>query len=365
MWLKRSSTNDTKIMTISKFEIRFFSVGNSKKGGDAILIRLYDKDNNPTVIVIDGGYSDNGQEILDYLTNCGLDKIDLVVNTHPDMDHISGLIAIFKDENIKIGKLLMNRPWRDANLKVTYFEDGRITEKSLNKRLTESFKQAYQLEQLARGKIGENNIVHPVRGNVYFDVLKIIGPSTDLYRKHLLASDKTPTSSNADSVRVFSRKILKFVRYVKGTFIGWIDGENTSDINETSIVMALSLPGYKFLFTGDVGKDGLKESLDYYETFEGCQAKDFTHMQIPHHGSRKNLNPSLIRRIGATTYYVSCPPDGFSEGHPSKRLINKIKQMYPEAYIYYTKRGWLSHFKNLEIGGSPADSYPVFDEIDI
>ena len=60
MWLKRSSTNDTKIMTISKFEIRFFSVGNSKKGGDAILIRLYDKDNNPTVIVIDGGYSDSG-----------------------------------------------------------------------------------------------------------------------------------------------------------------------------------------------------------------------------------------------------------------------------------------------------------------
>ena len=215
MWLKRSSTNDTKIMTISKFEIRFFSVGNSKKGGDAILIRLYDKDNNPTVIVIDGGYSDNGQEILDYLTNCGLDKIDLVVNTHPDMDHISGLIAIFKDENIKIGKLLMNRPWRDANLKVTYFEDGRITEKSLNKRLTESFKQAYQLEQLAIGKIGENNIVHPVRGNVYFDVLKIIGPSTDLYRKHLLASDKTPTSSNADSVRVFSY-IVRYSRQSEG-----------------------------------------------------------------------------------------------------------------------------------------------------
>lgn len=352
-------------MTISKFEIRFFLVGNSKKGGDAILIRLYDKDDNPTVIVVDGGYSDNGQEILDYLTNCGLDKIDLVVNTHPDMDHISGLITIFKDEDIKIGKLLMNRPWRDANLKISYFEDGRITEKSLNKRLTDSFKQAYQLEQLAIDKIGENNIVHPVRGNAYFDVLTILGPSTELYRKHLLASDKTPTISFSDSMRVFSKKVLRFVRYVKGTFIGWIDGENTSDINETSMVMALSLPGYKFLFTGDVGKDGLKESLDYYETFEGCQAKDFTHLQIPHHGSRKNLNPSLIRRIGATTYYVSCPPDGFSEGHPSKRLINKIKQIYPGAYIYYTKNGWLSHFKDLQIGGSPADSYPVFDEIDI
>lgn len=352
-------------MVIDKFEIRFFSVGNSKRGGDAILIRLYDTQNNPTVIVVDGGYTDNGQDILDYLSACGLDKIDLVVNTHPDMDHISGLITIFKDENIKIGKLLMNRPWRDANLKVSYFDDGRITDKSLNKRLTDSFKQAYQLEQLAIEKIGENNIVHPVRGNVYFDVLTIIGPSKELYRKHLLASDKTPSSTITDSMRVFSKKVLKFVRYIKGTFIGWIEGEQTSDINETSIVMALSLPNYKFLFTGDVGKDGLNESLDYYESFEGCHAKDFTHMQIPHHGSRKNLNPTLIRRIGASTYYVSCPPDGFSEGHPSKRLINKIMQIYPEAYIYYTKKEWLSHFSNLPIGGTPADSYPVFDEIDI
>lgn len=102
----------------------------------------------------------------------------------------------------------------------------------------------------------------------------------------------------------------------------------------------------------------------FYETSCGGTAKDFMHLQVPHHGSRKNLNPQLLQRIGASEYYVSCPPDGFSEGHPSKRLINKIHQIYPYANIYYTNNGWLSFNYNLTIDGIPAVTYPVFDEID-
>ena len=350
-------------MIIDKYEIRFFPVGKTTKGGDAILLRLYDAQNNRCVIVIDGGYADDGQAILDYLVELGINKIDLVINTHPDEDHILGLLTIFNDESIEIGKLLMNRPWLDANLKVSYFKDGRITENSLNKRLTETFKKAYELEQLAIEKIGEENIIHPETGMIYNNVLTILGPSTQLYRKHLLASDKTPKVESFSS-RNFSLKKLKFVRYIKGTFIKWIYGEQTSDINETSIVLSLDLGDYKFLFTGDVGQDGLNEALDYYETLHGCKATDFTHMQIPHHGSRKNLNPMLLKRIGAHTYYVSCPPDGFSDGHPSKRLINKIHELFPNAKIYPTQGCWLSIYKNVKLDCKPAVSYGIFDEID-
>lgn len=63
-------------MIVDKYEIRFFPVGKTSKGGDAILIRLYDAQNNRIVIVIDGGYSDDGQAILDYLEELGIDRID-------------------------------------------------------------------------------------------------------------------------------------------------------------------------------------------------------------------------------------------------------------------------------------------------
>lgn len=346
-------------MIVDKFEIRFFPIGTKSKGGDAILLRLYDANDNLCVIVIDGGYSDDGQSILDYLSVLGIDRIDLVVNTHPDEDHILGLITIFSDDNIEIGKLLMNRPWLDANLKVSYFKDGRITENSLNNRITEKFKRAFELEQLAIKKIGENNIIHPERGMVYNNILFILGPSSDLYNRHLLASDKTPVVETMES-RKFSLKKLNFVRYIEGTFVKWIFGEQTSDINETSLVMYLDLHSHKFLFTGDVGQDGLKEALDYYETKPGCKASDFSHIQLPHHGSRKNLNPTLIQRIGAQEYYISCPPNGFEEGNPSKRLINKILSLYPFAKVYATQGNWLSHYRGFYLGDQTAPYFKVF-----
>lgn len=350
-------------MIVDKYEIRFFPVGKTTKGGDAILIRLYDAQNNCCVIVIDGGYTDDGQAILDYLSDLGIGRIDLIVNTHPDEDHILGLLTIFNDKNIEIGELLMNRPWLDADLKVSYFKDGRITKNSLNKRLTDSFSKAYELEQLAINKIGEKNIIHPEIGMTYKGVLTILGPSSALYRKHLLASDKTPLVEGMSS-KMFSLKKLKFVHYIKGSIIKWIYGEYTSDINETSIVLSLDLGEQKFLFTGDSGQEGIKAALDFYETLNGCHVSDFTHMQIPHHGSRKNLNPAILQRIKARYYYISCPPDGFSEGHPSKRLVNKILEMKPEAKIYPTQGGWVANYKNINLGCQPASYYGVFDEID-
>ena len=165
---------------ITKYEIRFFRVGKASKGGDAIFIRLYDEHDHPTVIVIDGGYAEDGNKIIRYMVDeCGLNTIDLVINTHPDIDHISGLIQLFKSDEIAIKKLVMNRPWRDSNLDCSFFKDGRITDKSLNERLTRTFQKAYELEKCAKEKIGENNIIHPVVGNTYFDCLTILAPNRE------------------------------------------------------------------------------------------------------------------------------------------------------------------------------------------
>lgn len=54
---------------IEKYEVRFFRVGKESKGGDAIFIRLYDEQDKPHVVVIDGGYADNGDEIIHQLLN--------------------------------------------------------------------------------------------------------------------------------------------------------------------------------------------------------------------------------------------------------------------------------------------------------
>ena len=144
-----------------------------------------------------------------------------------DIDHISGLIRLFEEESLTIKKLIMNRPWRDSNITADYFADNRITDKSVNKRMTEAFKYAYQLEQVAIAKIGENNIIHPVVGNNYFGCLTILSPSKDFYRTELLESDKTPTTLDGGSnTNYYAKTMKKLVRYIKG-FMLWRNEDTT------------------------------------------------------------------------------------------------------------------------------------------
>lgn len=65
--------------------------------------------------------------------------------------------------------------------------------------------------------------------------------------------------------------------------------------------MAFVLGDYKFLFTGDAGKDALSEALNYWESC-GYEASAFSVVQLPHHGSRKNIDPGILSRLKASEY---------------------------------------------------------------
>lgn len=349
---------------INAYEIRFFQVGSASKGGDAILIRFLDEYQRQTVIVVDGGYKETGEKIIEYLKTLNIYVINLVVNTHPDIDHISGLIRLFEEQSLTINKLIMNRPWRDSNITANYFVDGRITNKSANKRMTEAFKYAYQLEKTAIAKIGENNIIHPVVGNNYFGCLTILSPSKDLYRTKLLESDKTPTSlDDSGNTRTFAKTMKKQVRYIKG-FMSWRN-EDTTPINETSIVSLLSMPDKNYLLTADAGKNGIKEALDYKDSQFWLAHRSIDVLQLPHHGSRKNVTPVLIQRIDAKDYIISCPQNGLDTHHPSRRLVNMVLEKIPKARIFTTADCYcfVFYYKfNWQL--KPQTPMSAFDEIE-
>ena len=349
---------------ITAYEIRFFQVGSASKGGDAILIRLLDEFRKPTVIVVDGGYKETGEKIIDYLQKIDISIIDLVINTHPDIDHISGLIRLFEEQSLIIKKLIMNRPWRDSNITADYFADNRITDKSVNKRMTEAFNYAYQLEQKAIAKIGEDNIIHPVVGNNYFDCLTILSPSKDFYRTKLIESDKTPTTlDNDSSTKTFAKTMGVLVSYIKGQ-MKWYD-EETTPINETSIVTLLNMPDKVYLLTADAGRNDLKEALDYIDSINGIANQSVNVLQLPHHGSRKNISPELIRRIRATEYIISCPPNGLESHHPSRRMVNMVLEEKTNAKIYSTTHcGCFVFHYNLNLHLLPQKPMIPFDKIE-
>jgi competence protein ComEC len=76
--------------------VEFLDVGQ----GDAAVLRL-----SGAVILIDGGPEPAGREVIvPYLRSQGIDRLDLAIVTHPDLDHYGGLAYVAG--NVPVGRVL-------------------------------------------------------------------------------------------------------------------------------------------------------------------------------------------------------------------------------------------------------------------
>ncbi|WP_305880099.1 MBL fold metallo-hydrolase [Sporosarcina sp. Marseille-Q4943] len=75
-----------------ELKVHFIDVGQ----GDAILIQ------SPVgkTMLVDGGPKSAGKHVVDFLKAKGIKKLDYVVATHPDVDHIGGLIEVLNSFNV-------------------------------------------------------------------------------------------------------------------------------------------------------------------------------------------------------------------------------------------------------------------------
>ena len=74
--------------TYETLYINYINVGQ----GDSIFIKVGDCD-----ILIDAGTASYGSTVSSYLKSKGVDDIELMINTHPDSDHVGGLTQVLKD----------------------------------------------------------------------------------------------------------------------------------------------------------------------------------------------------------------------------------------------------------------------------
>ncbi|MDP8214288.1 MAG: helix-hairpin-helix domain-containing protein [Candidatus Euphemobacter frigidus] len=97
--------------------------------GDSILIECPNGQN----ILIDGGKRNAGSKVVEYLKERGVSRIDLLIATHPDADHVGGLPAVINNFTVKKfmdpGKPHTSRYYEDLLLlikdKKIFYELGR------------------------------------------------------------------------------------------------------------------------------------------------------------------------------------------------------------------------------------------------
>lgn len=336
-----------------KYEIEFIGInqGQESKNADAICFRYYDNSLGRFVTgVYDGGFKEYGVALKNHLNKYYFSgetnpTIDYVFCSHSDQDHASGLEEILN--SFQVGTLIMNRPWLYINELFPKISDGRITPSSLEHRLRETYPYINKLESIAL----ENgiDIQEGFRNQTINEHLAVLSPSKEFYLQLLVASSKTPLQENAEEM------LASVTENVKSATESWTnelirEDVHTSAENESSIIVLGDMQEEKFLLTGDAGIQALRSAADYAED-EGniCNLNEIDVHQIPHHGGRRNVSPSVLNRVVGNIIPEGTPETktaivSVSTGsdYPKKMVVNAYIRR--GAKVYVTRSNTLRHY---------------------
>jgi len=343
-------------------EIDFLQVGDGERSGDAIALRYGDLTSGYEVMIIDGGNKASGEELVRHVQGIyGTFTVQHVVNTHPDGDHSSGLTEVLN--NLDVKNLWMHRPWNYAAGLLDHFRDPRFTAGGLEARIRDALDAAHELERIAIGK--KIPIHEPFQGSAIGPFV-VLSPERDWYLKELVPNFSRTPDAKRPAVGVlgqFAQAVGDAAMWVAEAMdIETLDetGE-TSAQNESSVVMYGNFGGNGVLLTADSGRQGLTRAI-LYGRVVGMSLKGLNCLQVPHHGSRRNVSPAVLNEITSQFALISVAPK--STTHPRRKVTNALKRR--GARVYKTNGGLLNHAINWprRAGLSDAPELPFYDRVE-
>jgi beta-lactamase superfamily II metal-dependent hydrolase len=343
-------------------ELDFLQVGDGERSGDAIALRYGNLATGYEVMIVDGGNKASGEELVRHVwATYGTATVQHVVNTHPDGDHSSGLTEVLN--NLDVKNLWMHRPWNYAAGLLDHFRDARFSADGLEARIRDALEAAHELEQIAITK--RIPIYEPFQGSAVGPFL-VLSPEKDWYLKELVPNfSRTPEAKRpvAGILSPLFKAASEVASWVAETMnIETLDesGE-TSAQNESSVVLYGNFGGNGVLLTGDSGRQGLVRAILYGRAV-GISLKGLNCFQVPHHGSRRNVSPSVLNEITGQFALISVAPK--SETHPRRKVTNALKRR--GARVYKTNGALLNHAVNWprRTGLADALEIPFYDRVE-
>lgn len=312
------------------YEIDFLDV-ESKKSGDAIALR-YEIEGQRYIHLVDGGFQALSDKIVNHVVAHFDDQpINHVVVTHADGDHAGGLRGVL--ERCNVGALWMLRPWLYAEQLIGAFENYNSPE-----RLASRFKQIYHnlaaLEQIA---IDRNIPIYEPFQGAKIGAFTVLAPSPARYFNLVIHSERTPEVVDEHENVLGAllggawQAAAKVFNFLKGEWGFEVFSPNeTSAENEMSVVQCAILNGQRIVLTGDAGRGALQEAADYAPN-AGLFLPGVDIIQVPHHGSRRNVSTELLDRWlgprlnwpiapGAEHFHAICSSALEDTHHPRKSV---------------------------------------------
>jgi beta-lactamase superfamily II metal-dependent hydrolase len=320
------------------YEIDFLHSGDESKSGQAIALRfgnLYGSRNEQVVMIVDGGFLENGDTLVEHVrAHYGTDRVDVVVSTHPDNDHIKGLEKVLL--GLQVDTLWMHQAWLHSVGPGLLFESESQVSANVAEKIAKNLESQQTLEIVAADR--GIPIVEPFGPVTAFNgEIVILGPSQPFYEQLLVEEAQETTA------KVLARRLVESltspVTAAAEKITSWVDesmdvetltdGGGTSEMNESSVILELRHDGQRVLLTADAGQRALSEAADVIDE-HGLANRHYDLVQIPHHGSRRNVGPTVLNRlVGAVGSNAlgswsacCCSATKGDPKHPSKRVTN-------------------------------------------
>lgn len=322
---------------IDAYQIDFLPVGDGERSGDAIALRWREDYGAWRTMIVDGGTKASGQALVDHFaTHYDTNRVDYVVNTHPDADHASGLRIVI--EQMDVGELWMHEPWNHAADIKEQFRDGRQTASSLKGKIEKALSAASALRDTAAA-FGVP-VFEPYAGATIGPFM-VLSPDMDWYLNELLPGFRKTPAAKADEwsesgglLEALKQITTADALSVKETWSLETLSEDgtTSAENESSVILYGRLADRGVLLTGDAGIGALSKAADLAE-WCGYDLPSVRFVQVPHHGSRNNVSPSVLDRVlgpkqwmpaGDKTAFVSASAK--SKTHPRRVVTNAFQR---------------------------------------
>lgn len=283
--------------------------------GDCTLIKTYDKNYNEIIILVDGGTASTFRYSLrKELEN--ISKIDLLILTHIDSDHIGGLIHFFTSkliENIEIGEIWFNHPQILRINKGSKISVGQ-SESFLD--LINRIKPNTTVSAISKSdkEIDKNGIIFTILS----PTIEILSHFENVYLDEL-------KKEKGKQIQISSKKNINNQSLISLSEIDDFSSKSINDdiYNSSSIAFILQTFDLKFLLLGDSRPEIVEQSLrEIGITTEN--KLDVKYMKISHHGSKYNTTQSLLTLINCSEYIIST--NGGASGHklPNRETIARI-----------------------------------------
>lgn len=289
-------------MQVYVIKIKSFEIGQA----DCFLIRISDKDKYFNLMV-DCGQVGMAESLC---TDLGEQRLNGIVATHIDNDHIKGIVEFLEDP-------LTNDLFKNPFIIYNKYDESLIsyaTGRKLLEEISKRFSQKLLIKSYARNYNRENKIIERKRNKDNELPVKILS------KNQRILLNKTAIDSDVVHITILSPDIYTLRSFMRK----WSTLKTDSElINKSSVTFLLEYNGKSIVMLGDAIT---KDTLEEIKKINGIKKIDYT--KLSHHGAEISnagieefVTIYSCKKFGVT---ISKNQNG-EKLHPNRKILTILK----------------------------------------